>query len=148
MDNKSLLLEKELETIFLHKLPPFQENTKDFFVRYGPYILIILAVLGLLSLLAAMGFLGGLSIYSPTFGVSSGMMLTSWVSILLSLVGLALIFMAYTPLKNRQRKGWEYLYYSVLISLAGSLIALHLLSFLISGFLWFWVLFQIRERYN
>jgi hypothetical protein len=148
MVNKSLPLEKELETIFLHKLPAFQENTKEFFVKYGPYILLILAIMGLLGLLTAFGILGSFSVYSTMFSHSGGLLINSWLSIILSIVSLTLIFMAFTPLKNRQRKGWEYLYYSVLVSLASHLIAFQLLLFIVSGFLWFWVLFQIREKYS
>ncbi len=144
---KHLLLEKELESIFLHKFPPFPETTKDFFVRYGPYILLVLAVIAVFGLLTAFGILGGMSIASIATASWGGIVFTAWIAIGLSLVSLLLFFLAFTPLKNRQRKGWEYLYYSVLISLTANLITLSIFSLIISGILWFWVLFQIRDRY-
>lgn len=143
MESK-LLLEKELEPIFLQKFPPFSESVKEFLVQYGPYIILVLSIIGALGLLTAMG-LGG-AVFGMG-GASVGIGFNIYVGIALGVVTLVMYLMAFSPLKARKRAGWNLLYYALLIGLISNLVQLSLWGFVIGGIIGFWVLFQIREKY-
>jgi len=143
MESK-LLLEKELEPIFLQKFPPFSESVKEFLVQYGPYIILVLSVIGVLGLLTALG-LGGAVLGMG--GVTAGIAFNAYVGIAIGIVTLVMYLMAFSPLKARKRAGWNLLYYALLLGLISNLIQLYLLGFIVGGLLGFWVLFQIREKY-
>ncbi|WAC09790.1 hypothetical protein [Dyadobacter pollutisoli] len=143
MESK-LLLEKELEPIFLQKFPPFSEEVKEFLVKYGPYIMLFFSVLGIFALLTAFG-LGG-AIFGMG-GAAAGLGATFYVGVALGVITLIMYLMAFTPLKARKRAGWNLLYYAVLVGLVSNLIQFQIVGFIISGLIGFWVLFQIREKY-
>ncbi|MEO6284943.1 MAG: hypothetical protein ABIN80_15515 [Dyadobacter sp.] len=139
-----LILEKELEPIFLQKFPPFSEEVKEFLVKYGPYIMLFFSVLGILGLLTAFG-VGG-----AVFGMgaaSVGLGAAFYIGVALGVVTLIMYLMAFTPLKARKRAGWNLLYYAMLVGLVSNLIQFQIVGFIISGLIGFWVLFQIREKY-
>jgi hypothetical protein len=143
--NSNLPLEKELEPIFLQKFPPFSEEIKEFLVRYGPYIILVLSIIGVFGLLTALGIGGaalGLGAVAPGIGFNF------YLSIVLGILTLIMYLMAFSPLKARKRSGWNLLYYALLIGLVSNLIQLFILGALISGVIGFWVLFQIREKYS
>lgn len=143
MESK-LLLEKELEPIFLQKFPPFSESVKEFLVQYGPYIILVLSIIGVLGLLTALG-LGGAVLGMG--GVTAGIAFTAYVGIAIGIVTLVMYLMAFSPLKARKRAGWNLLYYALLLGLISNLIQLNLLGFIVGGIIGLWVLFQIREKY-
>lgn len=143
MESK-LLLEKELEPIFLQKFPPFSESVKEFLVQYGPYIILILSIIGVLGLLTALG-VGGAILGAG--GASVGIGFNIYVGLALGIVTLVMYLMAFSPLRARKRAGWNLLYYALLIGLVSNLIQLSILGFIIGGIIGFWVLFQIREKY-
>ncbi len=143
MESK-LLLEKELEPIFLQKFPPFSESVKEFLVQYGPYIILILSIIGVLGLLTALG-VGG-AVFGMG-GASVGIGFNFYLGIALGIVTLAMYLLAFSPLKARRRAGWNLLYYALLVGLISNLIQLSLFAFIVGGIIGFWVLFQIREKY-
>lgn len=143
MESK-LLLEKELEPIFLQKFPPFSESVKEFLVQYGPYIILVLSIIGVLGLVTALG-VGG-AIFGAG-GASVGIGFNFYVGLALGVVTLVMYLMAFSPLKARRRAGWNLLYYALLVGLISNLIQLSFFGFIIGGIIGFWVLFQIREKY-
>jgi hypothetical protein len=139
-----LIFEKELEPIFLGKFPPFPEDVKEFMVKYGPFFILVSAIFMLFGLLTAFGIgsvaLGtGMIPYGGGFYMYAGLMIATVIMIM--------YLMAFSPLRARKRAGWNLLYYALILSLVSSLLQLALFSFIISGLLGFWVLFQIREKY-
>lgn len=144
MENK-LPFEKELESIFIGKFPPFSEELKEGIAKYGPYVMLVAAILGLVALLSA----GGLG--SIAFGLGAGSYASGYkfyVAIIVGIITSIIYIMAFSPLKARKKSGWRMLYYGILISLVGSLIQLQLLSLIIGGVIGFWILFQVREKYS
>ena len=139
-----LILENELEPIFLGKFPPFPDNVKELLVQYGPYLILIGAVLGLLGLLAAFG------IGTAAIGIgmaSYGGRFSFYVGIVLAIVMMIMYLMAFSPLRARKRAGWNLMYYALLLSLVSNLLQMAILAVIIGGVLGFWVLFQIRDKY-
>ncbi|GAB3166389.1 hypothetical protein [Telluribacter humicola] len=140
---QKLLLEKELEPIFLGKFPDFPDEVKEFLVKYGPYLMLVGAILGLLGILTALG-IGTAAIPFMPYGSSA----VFWVGMVLTALVLVMYLLAFSPLRNRRIQGWRILYYALLLNLLGSLIQLNILSLLIGGAIGFWVLFQIRSKYS
>jgi hypothetical protein len=139
-----LILENELEPIFLGKFPPFPENVKEFLVRYGPYFILVGAIFTLFALLAAFG-IGTAAVALGS--VAYGGVFYMYVGLTLSTIMMVMYLMAFTPLRARKRAGWNLMYYALLISLVSSLIQMALFSAIVGGIIGFWVLFQIREKY-
>lgn len=138
-----LLLENELEPIFLGKFPPFPENVKEFMVRYGPYFLLVSAVFTLFALLAAFG----IGTAAVAFGTIYRGVFNMYLGLTLATIIMVMYLMAFSPLRARKRAGWNLLYYALLINLASSLLQFALFSFIVGGIIGFWVLFQIRDKY-
>lgn len=139
-----LLLEKELEPIFLQKFPPFSEGLKEGIAQFGPYVLLLFSILGIIGLLGAAG-LGGLGIGMGV--VSFGTGFRFYVGILIAILMVVLYLLAFSPLKARKKSGWNLIYYALLISLLSNLVQLNIFGFIVGGLLGFWILFQIREKY-
>jgi hypothetical protein len=142
MESK-LLLEKELEPIFLEKFPPFSENVKEFLVTYGPYFILILSIIGVFGLLMAFG------IGSAALGMGAvpGIGFNFYLGVGLGIITLIMYIMSFNPLRARKRAGWNLIYYAVMIGVLSSLIQLNLFAAIIGAVLGFWILFQIREKY-
>jgi hypothetical protein len=139
-----LILEEQLEPVFLNKFPAFPENVKEGLAQYGPYVMLVLAVLGVFGLLTAFG-LGTAAIGIGAAAYGGGF--NFYVGILFSAAILVMYLMAFTPLKARKRAGWNLIYYALLISVASNLIQLNIIGALIGGVIGFWILFQVREKY-
>ncbi|MCF2443043.1 hypothetical protein L0657_03665 [Dyadobacter sp. CY345] len=139
-----LILENELEPIFLGKFPPFPDDIKEFLVKYGPYLILFIAIFMLFGLLTAFG-IGTAAIGIGVVAYGSGFMM--YISLFIATIIAVMYLMAFTPLRARKKAGWNLMYYALLLSLISSLVQLALLSAIISGLIGFWVLFQIREKY-
>ncbi len=144
--NETLPLEKELAPIFLEKLPAFPDEVKEVVVKIAPWLTLIGAIFGAFGVLAAIGLGGFLSVAS--IGVAAyGSLWQYWVSIIGLGIVVALYAMAFSPLRARQRRGWNFLYYALLVNLVVWLVTFSLVSLVIGGFLGFWILFQVREKF-
>jgi hypothetical protein len=139
------ILEKELAPLFLDKLPPAPLGLKEGFVKYFPWITVVLMVLllpvlllalGLGTMLAPFGFLGGLG--SGFLGIAA---------LALSGAILVLDMLALPGLFNRKRRGWVWAYYAQLLSVLSSLLSFSLFSVLLSG-AFLWLLYQVRSYYK
>lgn len=91
--------------------------------------------------------------------------ITTFITTAIGLVATILQLLAFTPLKVRMKKGWNYLFYglllgalSTIVSVIGSAFAASIysgagaVSSLISGAIGFiiggWLLFEVREQYK
>ncbi len=142
-----LPLEAEMERFFLRTLPPMPFNVKDGFVQVMPWLALINGVLGVVRLL---------KVFSDSYAISIGVTTDATFSLLATAVTVILSLLAFTSLRANRRRGWNFLYYAVLIStilnvLSGLLdlpfgVGEILFTLLLSAFE-LWVLFNIRERY-
>lgn len=147
MENASLPFEKELEPIFTEKLPAFPENIKDILVMIAPWLAILEAIFGALAFLTLLGLGSFVSILSIGAGAYSSTW-QMWVSIFAVGANAILGILAFKPLQNKEKKGWNYMYYSCLISVGSSLLTFNIVGALISAFIGFWILFQMKGRYT
>lgn len=130
---------------YLVKKAPFQlpDSGKEFLVKFGPWISLVLLVLPLPVLLLALG-LG--TLFMPFAGVAyaSGFGLSA----VLALVQIALLVLALPGLFARKMAGWKLLFYEQLVSMVGSLLAGAIIGGLFWGVISLYLLFQIREKYT
>ena len=144
MEN-NLPLEKEISGIFTN-FPAFPDNIKELLVKIAPYVAILAAILGAIGLLAVFG-LGGIiaGLGALSYG-GSGVLY--YISMAVLAVMVFLYATAIKPLMNREKKGWENLYYVEILSLITNLLSFSIVGFILSFVIGFWVLFQVKDKYH
>lgn len=129
---------------YLVQKAPFQipGEIREFLVKFGPWIALVLLVISLPALLVMLGIgtalmpFGGVG-YAAGFTYLSVMLLAQLV-----LQGLAL-----PGLFARKMSGWKLIFYAQLIGIVFSLLSGSILSALIGGLIGLYILFQIRPLY-
>jgi hypothetical protein len=138
-------LEKELDKIFVKKLPALPKKLKEVIVKYGPYLAVILLVLSIPVILAFMGLL--ITTKSLIFlGGARGCFYI--ISVLLGIVMIILQIMAIPGLFKRKIKSWRLLFYISLISALLSLLKFDLGGLIIGAGISWYILFQIKSYYK
>ena len=139
-------LEETLNEYFVKKAP-FQLPTgvKEFIVAFGPWFALVGIVLSLPLILAAIG----LGAFLAPFAVLGGANATAFgVGTLFTLGALVLEAMALPGLFKRKKAGWNLLFYSSIVSVVGSLVALNLVGAVLNAVIGGYLIFQIRSMYK
>ncbi|MFN7981350.1 MAG: hypothetical protein U0Q11_05790 [Vicinamibacterales bacterium] len=130
---------------YLVKRAPFQipDGGKEFIVRFGPWISLVLLVLTLPLILAALG-IG--AIFAPFAGVTyaAGFGIVA----ILACVQMVLLVFALPGLFARKMSGWMLIFYSELLSLVSSLLQGSIIGGLIGALIGLYILFQVRTKYS
>jgi hypothetical protein len=129
------------------KLPSLPTNVTDVLVKLAPWLAFIFGMLGVLGALAATGVLAVLSplvMMGGGFGVAVGGVIGG----LLALASSVLMLLAFPGLRDRKMAGWKWSFYSELVSIVGSLVALNLIGAVVSALVGFYILFQIKSYYK
>ncbi|MFA6250337.1 MAG: chromate transporter [Candidatus Shapirobacteria bacterium] len=138
-------LDAFLTEYLLHKAPALPQGFKEFIVKYGPYIdlvmivlmaPVILAILGISAIALPFSFLGG------------GVSFLGIISMVLSTFILVLEIIALPGLFKRQLKSWKLLYYVALLGLLNSLLSFQLVGGLVSAAITLYFLYQIKSYYT
>jgi hypothetical protein len=132
---------------WLVKKAPFQipENAKEWIVKFGPWIDLVLLVLFLPALLAMIGFTSFLTPYAMMSGVTYSTWY--WLGLVVLVAQLGLQVAALPGLFARKMSGWTLLFYSQIVSLVYSIVSGNILGALISAIIGLYFLFQIRTKY-
>ncbi len=141
--------EKLLETYLVEKAP-FQlpNDLKDFFVKVLPWISLVMLMISLPLVFAAVGcsaILAPLGALGGGEGVHSGTML-----MMHSLLAAVIVFcygMGLPGLFKRSRAGWAWNFYAKLLGVVSTVLSLSIGGLLFSV-VWFYALFQIKDRYQ
>lgn len=149
---------------FFAQFPHIPEGGRKVIADISPWIALVFGIISLLVLLGG-GLMG--TIFAMPMILSNGVWaIISFLGLLLSLVVTILQLFAVTPLKARMKKGWNYIFYGMLIAALSTLLSVagyatnslgHMggfgvlpslvsgaVSFLITG----WILFEIRDQYK
>ena len=129
---------------YLVKKAPFQlpAEVKEFLVKFGPWIALVMLLLSLPGLLVMLGIgtafmpFGG-ALYTVGF---------TYLTIVL-LAQLLLLALALPGLFKRKMSAWRLIFYSELISIVFSLLSGSILGAIIGGVIGLYILFQIRPLY-
>jgi hypothetical protein len=130
---------------YLVKKAPFHipDAGREWIVKFGPWITIVLLILTLPLLLVAFGIgaflvpFGGVG-YATGFGV-----LTLFV-----IVEIGLMIAALPGLFARAMAGWRLLLYSQIISIVYNVLSGSVVTGLLFGLIAFYILFQVRPLYR
>ena len=130
---------------YLVKKAPFQlpAEVKEFLVKFGPWIALILLLLSLPALFLMLGLgtafmpFGGTT-YAVGFGYLTVVLLAQLVLLALALPGLF----------KRKKSAWRLVFYYELVSIVFSLLSGSILGALIGGLIGLYLLFQIRPLYT
>jgi hypothetical protein len=139
-------LEDFLNLYFGQKAPALPDNIKEFIVKYGPYISLVLMVLSLPAILLAFGITSIAAPFSYLGGIRTGLSFS--IGALLSLTVIVLEIMALPGLFKRRLSSWRLMYYSSLLSALQSFLAVNLGNLIIGAVISFYFLFQIRSLYK
>jgi hypothetical protein len=129
-----------LEKLF-KQAPNLPPKWTEVLVKIAPILSLVFGVLGIIAGIGALG----LSPVALSDGVNSSMfMLISGVTAVVSSV---LLLMAYSHLKVRRYRGWELLFWSEVVGVISSLLALSFSS-VVGILIGFYLLFQIKSYYK
>lgn len=137
---------------------------KDWIVRYGPWITLVIGVILALTIIPSLTAIFALTGYSATYGGMYGAAVVGsvigpmfYVALAILALQLVIMFVSVPMLLKHQRKGWLLVFYSSVVSLAYTLVSSFsygyfnfgsLLVGLISAAISMYVLFQIRSYYT
>jgi hypothetical protein len=130
---------------YLVKKAPFQlpAEVKEFLVRFGPWIALVLVLLWLPGLLLMLGVgtafmpFGG-AVYTVGFTFASVLLLAQLVLLAVALPGLF----------KRKMSAWRLIFYSQLVGIVFQLMMGSILGAIIGGLIGLYILFQIRPLYG
>lgn len=130
---------------YLVKKAPFQipDQGREWIVKFGPWITVVLMILLLPVLLVALG-IG--AVFMPFGGVhyAAGFGLLTIVII----VEFGLMIAALPGLFARKMSGWTLLFYSQLVSIVYNVLGGNIVGGLLMGLIALYILFQIRTKYH
>ncbi|HEX9565752.1 MAG TPA: hypothetical protein VF981_17355 [Gemmatimonadaceae bacterium] len=130
---------------YLVRKAPFQipDGGREWIVRYGPWIMLVLLVLTLPAVLIALGIgtflvpFGGLG-YATGFGFLTLFILAATVLRALSLPGLF----------ARKMSGWQLAFYAQIVDFVGGLLSRSIIGAIVGALIGMYILFQIRSLYT
>lgn len=130
---------------YLVQKAPFQipDGGKEWIVKYGPWITVVLLILSLPLLLIALG-IGTVLVPFAGVGYATGF---GYLAIL-TIVTVGLQVAALPGLFARKMSGWNLIFYSRIVSFIGSLLMGALISGILSAVISLYILFQIRPLYR
>jgi len=125
---------------YLVKKAPFQlpNGFKEFLVKFGPWIALVLMVLSIPIILLGLG-IGAIA------AVGGSMLLPAMIA---SCVALVLKAIALPGLFARKMSGWRMLFYSQLVQMLSSLLIGSWFGLIVGGLISLYLLFQIRSMYT
>lgn len=144
-------MEKLTNTIDLYlvkKVPALPKNIKELLVQFAPWITIVAIVFSLPVILAFLG-LGAMfyAVSYPGYGMAAaGFNYT--LAIIFLIISLVLMGLSVPGLFARSKKGWNMVYYSILVSAVYSLISFNFFSLIIGTLISLYLIFQVREYYK
>jgi hypothetical protein len=130
---------------YLVKKAPFQipDGGREWIVKFGPWITVVLLILTLPFLLAALG-IGALLMPVGGVGYATGFGFLTIVII----IEIGLMIAALPGLFARKMAGWRLLFYSQLVAIVFNLLSGNIISALLMGLIGLYILFQVRPLYH
>ena len=132
------------------KIPAFPKGLKDFIVQIAPWLALVVGVLTILAAINILSALSSVSQFAAIAGVR-GYTVTGILTLLIILAQGIIELLAFSPLKANKIKGWNLLYYSLILSVISSVITLSVISILssiIGALIGYYFLYQIKSYYK
>jgi hypothetical protein len=132
------------------KLPVLPKGIKDFIVSITSWLALIF---GILAILTGISGFGAFSFMAP-FAIFAGVRGYALIAIISTIILLAqgvIELMAFSPLKANKVKGWNLLYYSLILSVISAIVTLNVssvLSSIVGALIGYYILYQIKSYYK
>ncbi len=133
------------------KAPHLPQSARDVLVKIAPWLALLGGVLGIMAMLSA-GMLGAmLSLSMFGYGLLQISMLLSFIA---SLIASVLYLLAFSPLRKMQKKGWNYIFYGMVLTIIVAILNMVLgygsgaLGTVIGALIGFWLMFEVRGMYR
>jgi hypothetical protein len=133
-------------------LPHLPKGLVDFLVGIAPWLVGLGGVLSIIGGLSLLGNTSGMqsNMWMQLAGISPAYFLLSGV---ISLVSGALMLMAFKPLKNKELKGWVYMFWLELINVVQMAVgvafgASSIVGMVIGLAIGFYILFELKPSYK
>lgn len=139
-------LSAKLESFFVGSLPALPDSVKEFIVKVGPYVTLVMMLLLLPVIVAGLGLGAVLTPFSFLGGMGTGFSFV--VSMIFAFGSLILNLMALPGLFKRERRSWKLVYYATLLSLLDDLFTFRLGGLIVSTLISFYFLFQVKAKYT
>lgn len=156
IDEQTKQLVKPLEEMYA-KAPSLPAGVKDFIVMVSPWVAGLLGVLSVVGFAFALLGLGALGVLAPLSG-SATVSLAGFglVTTVLGLASGVLLLLAFRPLQKRQLRGWNLMFWVLLLGLVSTVVGNTLFYFSVVGLafavVWFLIelyfLFQVKSYYK
>lgn len=142
------------------KLPALPKGATDFLVGIAPWAALIvgvlgliLGVLGLLAAVSASAVVATLPVAVGAYGAGYGAkyMFMAVVGAVVLIVMCVLYLLAYPSLKARKVKGWNLMFYVLLLSVLSSVVSLNVFGIvesLIGALIGYYFLYQVKSYYK
>ena len=132
------------------KLPALPKGVNEFIVSVAPWLALIFGVLAIVSGLAAFGLLTALSPFAFVAGAGR-YAFTGLLAAVVLLVQGAVELLAFPGLKARKVKGWNLMFYSLLLSVVSSVVSLSvsgIVGSLVGVLIGYYFLYQVKSYYK
>jgi hypothetical protein len=149
MDAQTKNLAKLLD-VYYAKLPALPKGATDFLVSVAPWLALVFGVLAILSGLAAFGILSVLSPVAALGGVGQ-YAITGLVASVVLLVQGVIDLLAFPSLKARRVRGWNLLFWGLVLSVVSSAVSLSVGSVIgavIGALIGYYFLYQVKSYYK
>lgn len=142
-------LAKTLDGYYV-KLPVLPKGVNEFLVSVAPWLAL---VFGVLAVVAGLGAFGILTAVAPVAAVAGAgqYAFTGLLAALVLLVQGGVELLAFPALKARKVKGWNLMFYSLLLSVLSSVVALSVgsvLSSVVGALIGYYFLYQIKPYFK
>lgn len=132
------------------KLPALPKGATDFIVNIAPWLSLIFGVLSILVGVSAFGFLAVLSPFAAVAGAGA-YAITGLLSSLVLLVQGVIMIVAFPSLKKRGQRGWNLLFWSLILSVVSSVLSLSVFGIIqsvVGALIGYYFLYQMKSYYK
>ncbi len=132
------------------KLPALPKGATDFIVNIAPWLSLVFGVLSILVGVSAFGFLAVLSPFAAVAGAGA-YAITGLLSSIVLLVEGVIMIVAFPSLKNRAQRGWNLLFWSLVLSVVSSVLTLNVFGVVqsvVGALIGYYFLYQMKSYYK
>jgi hypothetical protein len=144
MDAQTKQLVKPLENLYA-KAPALPVGAREFIVSIAPWVALILGILSVVGFALSLLGWGTLATLAPyAAGMHVGFTGLLLVASVLGLVSGVLYLLAYQPLKKRALKGWNLLFWVLLINAVSAVVSGAAVYFSLFSIVWALIWFAVE----
>lgn len=132
------------------KLPALPKGVKDFIVLIAPWLALIFGALAILAGISAFRALSFISSIAIAVG-ANGYTFTAIFSIIILFLQGVIELLAFSPLKANKVRGWNLMYYSLVLGFISSVVTLsvsNILGSLLGVLIGYYILYQVKSYYK